>query len=157
MAVPLLTLVVPIRTPHGVVWARNHHSEGLSRAYSSPQGLYRDGNILYIAGTRSFADVMDDMRIPLNDTVHTQRYRDAVPMMNGVDVVVGHSLGGAVALSLSQQFRVHPITYAAPVFDLNPFNPQGQDRYRNAGDPVAFLDLAARTSLPSSLNVHSYE
>ena len=78
-------------------------------------------------------------------------------MMNGVDVVVGHSLGGAVALSLSQQFRVRPITYAAPVFDLNPFNPQGQDRYRHAGDPVAFLDLAAQTSLPSSLNVHSFE
>ena len=157
MAVPPLTFVVPIRTEHGIVWARNHHSDGLSRAYASPKGLYRDGNILYIAGTRTFADVLDDLRIPLNDTVHSQRYRDALPMMNGGSVVVGHSLGGAVALSLSQQFQVHPITYAAPVFDLNPFNPQGQDRYRTFGDPVAFLDLAANTQLPRSVNLHSFD
>ena len=156
MAVPL-TFVVPIRTTHGVLWARNHHSDGLSAAYASPSGLYRAGNVLYIAGTRSFADVIDDIRIPLNDTVHTQRYRDAIPMMNGVDVVVGHSLGGAVALSLSQHFNARPITYAAPVFDLNPFNPQGNDRYRHVGDPVAFLDLAAQTSLPTSLNVHGFD
>ena len=156
MAVPPLTFVVPLRTAHGVVWARNHHSEGLSRAYASPQGLYRDGNVLYIAGTRSFADVIDDLRIPFNDTIHSQRYRDAVPLMQGVNVVVGHSLGGAVALSLSQHYHVHPVTYAAPVFDLNPFNPQGQDRYRTLGDPVASLDLAAVTSLPTSLNPHSF-
>ena len=155
MAVPLI-FVVPIRTTHGVVWARNHHSDGLSMAYSRANGLYRDGNVLYIAGTKSLGDVVDDMRIPLNDTVHTQRYRDAVPMMQGVDIVVGHSLGGAVALSLSQHFRVHPVTYAAPIIDLNPFNPEGHDRHRHIGDPVAFLDLAARTTAPESLNVHSY-
>ena len=148
--------MVPIRTQHGVVWARNHHSDGLSVAYSRPNGLFRDGNVLYIAGTKSIGDVVDDLRMPLNDTVHSQRYRDAVPMMQGVDIVVGHSLGGAVALSLSQHFTVHPITYAAPIIDLNPFNPQGHNRYRNAGDPVAFLDLAAQTSLPSSLNLHSH-
>ena len=116
MAVPL----IPIRTTHGVVWARNHHSDGLSMAYSRANGLYRDGNVLYIAGTKSLGDVVDDMRIPLKDTVHTQRYRDAVPMMQGVDIVVGHSLGGVVALSLSQHFRVHPDTNAAPIIDLNP-------------------------------------
>ena len=154
---PALIFVVPIRTTHGVVWARNHHSDGLSTAYSRPNGLFRDGNVLYIAGTRSFGDVVDDLRIPLNDTVHTQRYRDAVPMMDGVDIVVGHSLGGAVALSLSQHFRARPITYAAPVIDLNPFNPQGHNRYRHAGDPVAFLDLAANTSISPSLNLHTYE
>ena len=93
----------------------------------------------------------------LNDTVHTQRYRDAVPMMNGVDVVVGHSLGGAVALSLSQHYPARPITYAAPVFDLNPFDSSGRDRYRHIGDPVAFLDLAANTSAPTSLNPHSFD
>ena len=154
---PTLTFVAPIRTTHGVVWARNHHSDGLSTAYSRPNGLYRDGNVLYIAGTRSFGDVIDDLRIPLNDTVHTQRYRDAVPMMNGVDVVVGHSLGGAVALSLSQHYPARPITYAAPVFDLNPFDSSGRDRYRHIGDPVAFLDLAANTSAPTSLNPHSFD
>ena len=96
---------------------------------------------------------MDDLRIPLNDTVHSQRYRDAVPMMRGVDVVVGHSLGGAVALSLSERYNVLPITYGAPVLDLNPFDPSGSHRHRCVGDPVAFLDLAAQTSLPAFFSI----
>ena len=74
---------------------------------------------------KSFGDIVDDLRIPLNDTVHSQRYRDALPMMNGVNVVVGHNFGGSVALSLSQHFRVHPIAHGAPVFDLNPMHPSG--------------------------------
>ena len=159
MAMGPVTLIflTPIRTPYGIMWARNHHSDGLSKAYSTPNGLYRDGNVLYIAGTKSVGDVVDDLRIPLNDTVHTQRFRDAVPLMHGVNIVVGHSLGGAVALSLSQHFPVHPITYAAPVIDLNPFDSSGSDRFRHIGDPVAFLDLAATTSLPTSANVHSFD
>ena len=152
-----LIFLTPIRTPYGVMWARNHHSDGLSKAYATLNGLYREGNVLYIAGTKSVGDVVDDLRIPLNDTVHSQRYRDAVPLMHGVNIVVGHSLGGAVALSLSQHFPVHPITYAAPVIDLNPFDSSGSNRYRHIGDPVAFLDLAANTSFSSSANPHSFE
>ena len=69
----------------------------------------------------SLGDVVDDMRIPLNDTVHTQRYRDAVPMMQGVDIVVGHSLGGAVALSkhnifaFIQSHMQHPSLILTPL------------------------------------------
>ena len=103
-----LIFLTPIRTPHGILWARNHHSDGLSIAYSRPNGLYRDGNVLFFAGTKSVGDIVDDLRIPLNDTVHSQRFRDAVPMMNGVNIVVGHSLGGAVALSLSRTLSNTP-------------------------------------------------
>ena len=64
MVPPALTFLTPIGTPHGVVWARNHHSGGLATAYSRPNGLYRDGNILFIAGTKSSRDIVDDLRIP---------------------------------------------------------------------------------------------
>ena len=158
MLPPVLIFLTPTGTePRGPVWTRNHQSDGLSVAYSRPNGLHRDGFVLYFADTRSFGDIVDDMRIPLNDTVHSQRYRDAVPMMRGVDVVVAHSLGGAVALSLSERHDVHPVTYGAPVLDLNPFDPSGSHRHRRVGDPVAFLDLAAQTSLPASFNPHSFE
>ena len=64
MVPPVLIFLTPIRTPHGVAWARNHHSDGLATAYSRPNGLYRDGNVLFIAGTKSFGDIVDDLRIP---------------------------------------------------------------------------------------------
>ena len=111
---------------------------------------------MYIAGTKSFGDVFDDMRIPFNDIADSQRYRDAIPMMHGVDVVVGHSLGRSVALSLAQAYGVESVTYGAPVFDLNPFDSSGSGRHHNVGDPVALLDPAAGTSVSPSWNPHSF-
>ena len=113
--------------------------------------------LLYIAGTKSFGDVLADLRTPFNDVADTQRYRDAIPLMHGVDVVVGHSLGGSVALSLAKAYGVKSVTYGAPVIDLNPYDSQGMYRHRHVGDPVALLDLAADTSLPSSFNTQSFE
>ena len=49
-----------------------------------------------------------------------------------------------------------PPSPRAPVVDLNPFDPSGRKRFRHYGDPVAFLDLAAQSSLPSSLNPHAF-
>ncbi len=31
------------------------------------------------------------------------------------------------------------------------------ERYKSAGDPVSFLDFGAKTTLPTSLNPHSYQ
>ena len=109
-----------------------------------------------LAGTKSIGDILDDLRIPFNDEVDSQRYGDAVPMMDGVDVVVGHSLGGSVALSLARAHGVKSVTHGAPVVDLNPCDSSGSSRHRNVGDPVAFLDQAAGTTLPSSWNTHSF-
>ena len=40
-------------------------SEGLSRAYNSPDSIYVDGNRMYISGTHNFRDVFDDItKIP---------------------------------------------------------------------------------------------
>ena len=142
---------------HDVALAENHRSDGLAAAYATDTGVVRRGNVLYIAGKKSFGDVLDDERIPLNDVADTQRHRDAVPLMQGVDVVVGHSLGGSVALSLAKAYGVKSVTNGAPVIDLNPDDSQGMYRHRHVGDPVALLDLAADTSLPSSFNTHSFE
>ena len=87
-------------------------------------GLVRRGNVLYIAGIKSFCDEVDDLRIPFDNVGDTQRYRDAVPMMHGVDTVVGHGLGGSVALSLADAYGVS-VTFGAPVIDLNPFDSSG--------------------------------
>ena len=84
---------------HDLTWAENHHVDGLSAAYATESGLVRRGNVLYTAGTKSSQDVADDSHTPFNGVDHTQRCNDALPMMRGVDVVVGHSHGGSVALS----------------------------------------------------------
>lgn len=140
---------------HTWQWAEEHHKDGLSKAYASPSGVYRKDNVLFIAGTRSIGDVIDDLRIPFNDVQHTQRYIDAVPNMHGVSVVVGHSLGGSVALALSQSYPVEVVTYAAPVFDVLPSGSPNH-RHRHYLDPIAIFDSGAQSSWPSSLNVHAF-
>ena len=97
----------------------------MAAAHATDTGVVRRGNVLCIAGTKSFGDVVDDLRTPLNEVADTQRYRDAVPLMHGVDVVVGHSLGGSVALSLAKAYGVKSVRYGAPVKDLNPYDSQG--------------------------------
>jgi pimeloyl-ACP methyl ester carboxylesterase len=78
--------------------------------------------------------------------------------------VVGHSLGGAVALQAQKDNpKLASRTYGAPVWD--PFGtdnqergygifdkaqgkPGGVERYRSFGDPVSFFDGSAHSSLP---------
>ena len=95
---------------------------------------------MYIDGTKSCDDVLDDLRIPLNDVAGTQRYRDAVPLMHGV---VGRSLGGSVALSSAKTSGVKSVTYGAPVIGLNPYDSQGMYRHRHVGDPVALFGFSS--------------
>jgi hypothetical protein len=76
--------------------------------------------------------------------------------------VVGHSLGGAVALQAPKDNpKLATRTYGAPVWD--PFGtdnkecgygifdrgtPGGVERYRSFGDPVSFFDGSAHSSMP---------
>ena len=101
--------------------------------------------------------MFDDLKIPFNDVQDTQRYHDALPVLSGVDIVVGHSLGGSVALTLADKYNLRPVTYGAPVVDLNPFDSSGSDRHRHGGDPVALLDLAAQTTASPTWNPHSFD
>ena len=71
--------------------------------------LYQHCNKLLIAGTKDFpTDHIDDLKLPFDDTSNkTQRGRDADAYYRShhheIDTVIGHSLGGAVALSLERQ------------------------------------------------------
>ena len=46
-------------------------AQGLRLAYESPDGLYQNGSILYIAGTKSAQDVWDDLKLPFHKTLNT--------------------------------------------------------------------------------------
>jgi hypothetical protein len=128
---------------------------GLDKAYADPRKVYMEGDSLFVAGTSSVGDVIDDIALPFGLTRGTQRYIDAERVLQAnpkISRLVGHSLGGAVSLELQ---KAHPWlksrTYGAPVVSMTP-----GDRYKSVGDPVSMFDFGAETSVPSSLNPHSY-
>ena len=117
------------------------------------------GDALCVAGTKSLRDVWDDLKIPFGATSWSQRYTDADRVLDvspQIRRVVGHSLGGAVALELQKshpQLNLQSETYGAPVFSLS----GSSQRHRHWLDPVAILDWGAETTLPQGLNPHSYQ
>ena len=69
--------------------------------------------------------------------------------------VVGHSLGGSVALELQKNFpdrKFKSNTYGAPVFSAT----ASDNRFRNYFDPVSILDRGAANSVNVGLNPHTY-
>ena len=131
--------------------------QGLDRAYARQDGVFVSGETEYIAGTKSFGDVIDDAAIPLGMTARTTRYRDASRTLVAnpkIRRVIGHSLGGAVALQLQKD---HPTlkstTYGAPVFSFS----GSSERRRSLGDPISMLDFGARETAPTTWNPHSYQ
>ena len=118
-------------------------SEGLNKAYASDRKVYVEGDTLFIAGTSSFGDVIDDGSIPLGRASRTKRYEQASRALSEgpqVKKVVVHSLGGSVALTIAQQHNLVSRTYGAPVVSL-----RGGERYRAMGDPISALDFGAHT------------
>ena len=64
----------------------------------------------FIAGTKDFQqDRIDDLKLPFDDTLNrTKRSRDADAYYRSyheIDSVIGHSLGGAAALSLEKEYK----------------------------------------------------
>ena len=51
-------------------------TQGLRLAYQSPNRIYRNGSILYIAGTKDPIDFYDDLKLPFHQTRNTKRYKD---------------------------------------------------------------------------------
>ena len=63
-----------------------------------------------------------------------------------IDRIVGHSLGGSVALELGDKHKIETITYMAPVVDTGLFNHGIQpERYRNDNDPISMFDRGAKS------------
>ena len=126
---------------------------GLKKAYNTTDnGLYYhpDNRTLYIAGTKDLPqDVMDDLFIPFRMVSHSKRYKTANDYIqrNGylIDKVVGHSLGGAVAMELnnsnSKRWKVR--TYNAPLMSWNLNTDPNVERYRTSNDVVSILDRGA--------------
>ena len=117
---------------------QNHMSdeEGLKRAYNSPNRYYHHRNKLFVAGTKDFPqDHIEDMTLPWENTLNlTKRGRDVEAYyrnhMTEIDTIIGHSLGGSVALSLEEKYRHDKIgipgvgikqvkTFGAPVVAAN--------------------------------------
>lgn len=97
---------------------------------------------------------MDDWahnpKILVGATRSTPRGRAAETMfqMYRPGRVVGHSLGGAVALDLAEDHSVAAETYGAPVVSFN----SSSHRHRDYLDPVSMFDFGAvnRLSFPHS-------
>jgi hypothetical protein len=130
-------------------------AEGLERAYQQGDA-YAYGDTLYVAGSWTMKDWYDDAtKVPFwGDLRNATRYQQAEKALKAnpnIKRVVGHSLGGSVALELQKQYpQLSSRTYGAPVWDpLGEDNKyKGQvDRYRNLGDPFSFFDASAKNSI----------
>ena len=142
---------------------------GLKEAYNDEQSVVLHGDHLYIAGTHTMRDVLDDTLIPLHLVRNSQRYQQALAALqsaNGrVKYLAGHSLGGAVAAVLQEDAvagRLGPNyrgfrevrTYGAPL--LHSDNIPNLHAYRRAWDPISALDGGAATTSAPTWNPHSY-
>ena len=127
---------------------------GLENAYAQGD-TYAHGDTLYIAGTHNLQDVFDDVsKVPFwGDVRQSARYQAAEKALEAnpnIKRVVGHSLGGSVALELQKNHTgLDSRTYSAPAWD-----PMSQDqlrgkveRYRNLTDPVSFFDGSANNRI----------
>ena len=149
-------------------------TQGLKLAYENPNGIYQNGSILYIAGTKSGRDVYDDLNLPLYQTRHTKRYKDVDKFikdgtievdgkkLTGITDVISHSLGSAVGASINQDYGniFRSRRYGSPFVSSQPPEDTGTNlRIRKTGDVVSMFDNATINLNRSSLNPldnHSY-
>ena len=127
-------------------------------------GIYYDPatKTEYVKGSVTGRDWWDDLtKVPFwGDTRNSERYQQAETAYNDlvasgkpVDRVVGHSLGGSVALQLQKDKHIPKSrTFGAPVVDLTG---SGGERYRHPLDPVSILDRGAKWGRVS-LFPHTY-
>ena len=99
--------------------------------------MYQHYNKPFTAGTKDFpTDHIDDLKLPFDDTLnktHRGRTADAYYRSHHeIDTVIGHSLGGAVALSLENQYKQEGN------------NPYGTDQSKTFGAPTVSSTLCSR-------------
>ena len=141
-----------------------NYEEGLQQSYANDDGLYQDGNTLYVAGTRNLNHVGEWWKIPAFKAQSSEIYskaRDHLENHPEIDTLVGHSYGGSAVLQLQKENnKYRTITYGAPVLDPIPRNPLHKpERYCNMYDPVCATDFGASKSRmlkPWNPNPHSY-
>ena len=149
-------------------------TQGLKLAYENPEGIYQNGSILYIAGTKSGRDVYDDLKLPLFQTRSTKRYKDVDKFikdgtievggkkLTGITDVISHSLGSAISAQINNDYgnTFRTRSYGAPFISTRRPEETGTNlRIRKAGDVVSMFDNATINLNRSSLNPldnHSY-
>ena len=138
--------------------------EGLEAAYKNPRGTAYDPatQTEYVKGSVTPRDWFDDLTlIPFGNTAAAQRYKQADKTYNQLQAsgqpvkrIVGHSLGGSVALEMQKNHHIPSSrTFGAPVLDFN--SRQNPERYRHPLDPFSVMDRGATWGKPT-LNPHSY-
>ena len=145
---------------------------GLWNAYDSPDGLYKTGSTLYIAGTGGkdgslTRDIMDDLLlVPTRNIKVSEKYQDVTKYLKqnpDVKRLVSHSLASAVVNQINKDMpdRYATTTFATPTIKRKRKGKQDPRRldFRNPSDPVSMLDGYAETSNWDELNpllAHSY-
>jgi hypothetical protein len=152
----------PLTAPEAPVTFKGDE-KGLDDAYANAygQGTAYDPatKTLYIKGSSTPTDWANDVTlIPFGLTAHSERYQQAMTAYNDlldrgneVKRVVGHSLGGSVALQMQKDLakkgvKVDSRTFGAPVDDKTPFGRYftKAERFRHPADPVSLLDRTAQ-------------
>ena len=94
------------------------------------------------------SDLTKHMTKDLGDSTKIQRYEQAKEEQekqgDKVKHLVGHSMGGNVALEMQKEKpHLKSTTYGAAVWQ--PFSTEQGDRYRHGGDPISMFDRGAKT------------
>ena len=135
-------------------------TQGLKLAYENPDGIYQNGSILYIAGTKSGRDVYDDLKLPLYQTQQTKRYKDVDKFIKygtievdgkqiaGVTDIISHSLGSAVGQQINSDYGniFRSRSYGSPfVSGQRPEDTGTNLRIRKSGDIDSMFDKGSTT------------
>ena len=135
-------------------------TQGLRLAYESPNRIYRNGSILYIAGTKDPIDFYDDLKLPFHQTRNTKRYKDVDKLIKdeaieidgkkhyGITDVISHSLGSAVGQQINTDYGniFRSRSYGSPFVSTQRPEDTGTNlRIRKAGDPVSMFDKGSIT------------
>ena len=135
-------------------------TQGLKLAYENPGGIYQNGSILYIAGTKSGRDVYDDLKLPLYQTQQTKRYKvvdkfikDGTievdgKQITGVTDIISHSLGSAVGQQINSDYGniFRSRSYGSPfVSGQRPEDTGTNLRIRKSGDIISMFDKGSIT------------
>ena len=150
-------------------------TKGLKLAYENPDGIYQNGSILYVAGTKDPVDFYDDLKLPFYQTRNTKRYKDVDKFIKegaieydgkkdyGVTDIISHSLGSAVSQQINNDYGniFRSRSYGNPfVSNQRPEDTGTNLRIRGSKDVVSMLDGGSITIPKGSLNPlynHSYE
>ena len=155
-------VIIPYTKPIGFNNNNNFHKlneMGLNNAYNNHNKIHVENDTLYIAGTSDLKDVYDYItKIHFFGTVKdSTRYNQAKTALDSnpnITKIIGHSLGGSVALEFQKNHPTYnTTTYGAPVLQIGS---KIGNRYRFPYDPVSYLDNGAITIDKFNFNPHSY-